>query len=67
MRYLNIDKAALFYLAEMGGGELLPGDIKFEQAVDRKYDEFDEEILTDICKPDGEPYMNLLFRSRGGQ
>ncbi len=67
MRYLNIDKAALFYLAEMGGGELLPGDIKFEQAVDRKYDEFDEEILTDICKPDGEPYMNLLFRSCGGQ
>lgn len=67
MRYLGVDKTALFYLAEMGGGELLPGDIKFEHAVDVEYDEFDEEISKKRYKIDDEPYMNLVFRRLGSK
>lgn len=67
MRYLNIDKTALFYLAEMGGGELLPGDITFEQVVDIEYDDFDVKISKKRYKPDDEPYVKLLFRRHGGQ
>ncbi|WP_205620547.1 ATP-binding protein [Pseudomonas psychrophila] len=67
MRYLSIDKTALFYLAEMGGGELLPGDIKFEEAVDDDDDDDEEKIPKKKYKLDGEPYMNLLFRHRGGE
>ncbi|WP_206089936.1 hypothetical protein [Pseudomonas viridiflava] len=67
MRYLSIDKTALFYLAEMGGGELLPGDMRFEQAVDIEYNDFDEEISKKKYKSDDEPYVNLLFRRHGGQ
>ena len=67
MRYLSIDKTALFYLAEMGGGELLPGDMRFEQAVDIEHNDFDEEISRKKYKSDDEPYVNLLFRRHGGQ
>lgn len=67
MRYLGIDKTALFYLAAMGGGDLLPGNIKFEQAIDKEFDDYDEEILKKRYKIDEEPYMNLLFRRQGGE
>ncbi|WP_202906740.1 hypothetical protein [Pseudomonas amygdali] len=68
LRYLGIDKTALFHLAEMGGGELLPGDIKFEQTIDTKYDEDeDEDVSRKRYKIDGGPYMELFFRKLGGK
>ncbi|MHA6842568.1 hypothetical protein ACQUJZ_16585 [Ralstonia pseudosolanacearum] len=59
---LNMDKGAVFALAEVGAGSVIPGRLKFKQATG--YDEESEESYP-ICKKNGEPHMQLLFREGG--
>ena len=58
MRALNIDKSALYALAKIGGNTLIPGEIKFEQAME----EDESEGLYLKIKNNGKPYFNLLFK-----
>ncbi|MBU0522379.1 MAG: hypothetical protein KKC24_11450 [Gammaproteobacteria bacterium] len=67
MRYLNIDKSALFALTKVGGGNLLPGEIVFTQAIDIEYDDDDEEIEKKRYKIDDSPFMELRFKQAHGE
>lgn len=64
MRALNVDKSALFALAKIGSGPLLPGKITFERAM--LYDD-ETEVETPRSKQDGDAYYELRFKKRGSQ
>lgn len=60
MRVLNVDKVTLFALAKIGTKSLMPGDVKFQQAMD--YHDDDCEVLFPVSKENGEPYYELVFK-----
>ena len=60
MRILNVDKSALFSLADIGTKTLMAGEIKFEHAVEE--DEEDWEITYPKYKNDDTPYYILTFK-----
>jgi len=63
MRILNVDKSALFSLADIGTKLLLPGRIEFVQATEYEEDEFGEEKEYAKYKENGDEFYELIFKS----
>lgn len=63
MRILNVDKSALFSLADIGTKTLLSGKIKFVHATEFDEDDFGEEKEYLKYKKNGEDYYELKFLS----
>ena len=59
MRLLNIDKSVLFSLARIGTNSIIPGEIKFEKAME---EDDETESLKPRYKENGKPYFELLFK-----
>ena len=59
MRVLNVDKVTLFALAQIGTKSLIPGEIKFQRAMD--YID-DGDVLHPLSKDNGQPYYELAFK-----
>lgn len=66
-RVLNVDKAALMSLCEIGTKTLMSGEIKFEQATEYVEDQDsheDDYISRPKLKLDGSPFYELQFKSK---
>lgn len=66
-RVLNVDKAALMSLCEIGTKTLISGEIKFEQATEYVEDQDsheDDYISRPKLKLDGSPFYEFQFKSK---
>lgn len=61
MRVLDLDKSAILAIARLSTGVLMPGTLRFAHSTEDTDEESETEPKKQL-KPDGSPYIQLLFK-----
>lgn len=67
VRYLNIDESSLFSIFSTIASPLLPGEVKFTEAIEYREDDYDEKYPIKVKKTNGDYYRELQFKRADGK